>query len=173
MPSANFVVVSSLLFQIFSPPLFPEPTYSEKWASMTLMDYIKSEWVEGDWMVRFLVDKPTGLVDEHDLEDAKNILRQKCWLGLQSRMSESVTRFGALFGWNQHPRWTQCMDLYQEGAKRSNGNTHKKTVTQDGEEWTLLSQLNSLDMKLFAYAKQLFDEQSRMYVSQPIADIPT
>jgi hypothetical protein len=140
---------------------------------MTLMDYIKSDWVEGDWMVRFLVDKPTGQVDEHDLEEAKSILQQKCWVGLQPRMSESVARFGALFGWNRHPQWTQCMDLYQGGKKRSNGNTQKKPVDRNGEEWMLLSQLNSLDMKLFAFAYKLFNDQGRLYFSQPNAEVST
>ena len=140
---------------------------------MTLMDYIKSDWVEGDWMVRFLVGKPTGQVDEHDLEEAKSILQQKCWVGLQPRMSESVARFGKLFGWTGHPRWTQCMDLYQGGKKRSNGNTQKKPVDRDGEEWMLLSQLNSLDMKLFAYAYQLFNDQGRLYFSELNAEVST
>jgi hypothetical protein len=133
---------------------------------MTLMDYIKSDFVESDWMVRFLVGKPTGPVDEHDLDEAKSIVRDKCWIGLQNRMNESVNRFGAIFGWNQHPKWSSCVDEFQGGRKRSNSNAQKLVVSRDREEWDILSQINSLDMKLFAYALQLFNEQSRTYFSQ-------
>jgi hypothetical protein len=134
---------------------------------MTLMDYIKSDYVEGNWMVRFLVGKPTGLVDEHDLDEAKSILRQKCWIGLQTRMSESVDRFGTIFGWNQHPKWSSCLKEFQGGRKRSNSNAQRHVINRDQEEWVLLSQINALDMELFALAHRLFHEQGWTYVPQP------
>ena len=142
-----------------------EPTYNTMWASMTLMDYIQSDFVESDWMVRFLVGKPTGPVDEHDLNEAKSILRDKCWIGLQNRMNESVNRFGAIFRWNQHPKWSSCVDEFQGSRKRSNSNAQKQVVKRDREEWDILAQINALDMKLFAYAHQLYNEQGRMYFS--------
>ena len=121
-----------------------EPTFSSIWASMNLMDYIQSEYVESNWMVRFLVGKPTGFVDEHDLEEAKAILRGKCWIGLQ----------------------TQCKDEFQGGKKRSNKNTQKKVVDRDADEWLLLSQINALDMKLFAHAVDIFHEQYTCFFSR-------
>ncbi|KAI2505910.1 hypothetical protein MHU86_8509 [Fragilaria crotonensis] len=144
-----------------------EPTYDKKWASMTLMDYIKSDYVESNWMVRFLVGKPTGSVDENDLEEAKSILRQKCWIGLQARMRESVDRFGAIFGWTQHPKWSYCVDEFQGGRKRSNSNAQKLVINRDREEWALLSEINALDMELFALAHRLFHEQTWKYFPEP------
>ncbi len=146
--------------------LLIEPTYDVKWASMTLMDYINSDYVESNWMVRFLVGKPTGLVDEHDLDEAKSILREKCWIGLQTRVSESVNRFGAIFGWNQHPKWSSCVDEFQEGRKRSNSNAKKQVINRDRDEWVLLSEINALDMELFAFAHRLFHGQTRKYFPQ-------
>lgn len=134
---------------------------------MTLMDYIKSDYVESNWMVRFLVGKPTGSVDENDLEEAKSILRQKCWIGLQARMRESVDRFGAIFGWTQHPKWSYCVDEFQGGRKRSNSNAQKLVINRDREEWALLSEINALDMELFALAHRLFHEQTWKYFPEP------
>ena len=133
---------------------------------MNLMDYIQSEYVESNWMVRFLVGKPTGFVDEHDLEEAKAILRGKCWIGLQSQMSESIDRFGEIFGWVRLEKWAQCKDEFQGGKKRSNKNTQKKVVDRDADEWLLLSQINALDMKLFAHAVDIFHEQYRCFFSR-------
>lgn len=131
---------------------------------MTLLDYINSDFVESNWMVRFLVGKPEGLVDEHDLEEAKAILRDKCWIGLQRRMDESVQRFGQLFGWNQHPKWQQCIAGF--GKKRSNKNINKKSVDHDSDEWQLLTQINHLDLKLFSYALNLYNEQGNQFFPQ-------
>lgn len=162
------IVHALLSFSLYtSQQVSIEPTYDKKWASMTLMDYIKSDYVEGNWMVRFLVGKPTGSVDENDLEEAKRILRQKCWIGLQARMRESVDRFGAIFGWTQHPKWSYCVDEFQGGRKRSNSNAQKLVINRDREEWALLSEINALDMELFALAHRLFHEQTWKYFPEP------
>jgi hypothetical protein len=129
------------------------------------MDYIKSDFVESNWIVRFLVGKPEGFIDEHDLEEAKSILRAKCWIGLQRRMDESLQRFGQLFGWNQHPKWAQCIDDFS-GKKRSNKNHNKAVVAHDSDEWQLLMEINHLDLKLFSYALRLYDEQGAQFFPQ-------
>jgi hypothetical protein len=147
-----------------------EPTFNSRLAFMTLLEYAQSPFVEGDWMVRYLVGKPTGSVDEHDLEEAKAILQSKCWVGIQYRMVDSLARFGAIYGWNQHPRWSQCLELYRGGKRRSNRNHNKPILPRDSEEWDILAQANQLDMKLFAFAKDLFDEQGETYFSSYKSD---
>ena len=127
------------------------------------MDYINSDIVESNWMVRFLVGKTTGAVDEHDLEEAKKVLRDKCWIGLQVLMAESISRFGRLFGWDQHEKWPKCMETFRGGKVRSNSNTGKKSVPRESDEWMMLTQINALDMKLFAYAHQLYKQQGEQY----------
>jgi len=143
-----------------------EPTYTQQWANMTLMEYIQSNFVESNWMVRFLVGKPEGFIDEHELEAAKQILREKCWIGLQSHMAESIARFGELFHWNLNQKWDLCIDDVRKGKTRSNSNLMKEVVDPNSEEWILLRQLNDLDLKLYHYAKQLYSDQGYMYFPQ-------
>jgi hypothetical protein len=142
-----------------------EPTFNSRLAFMTLMQYAQSPFVEGDWMVRYLVGKPTGPIDEHDLEQAKTILQTKCWVGMQNRMVNSLARFGAIYGWNQLPEWPECLELYRGGKRRSNSNQNKPILSRGSEEWDILAQVNQFDMKLFAFAKDLFEEQGQMYFS--------
>lgn len=144
-----------------------EPTYTSKWANMTLMDYIQSDIVEDNWVVRFLVGKPDGLVDEHDLEEAKRILSDKCWIGLQTRFEEALLRFGELFGWNRLPKWGECIEKYRQGHMRwSNSNPNKVPIDRDGTEWQMLSQINALDLKLFAHAHILYKQQGETFFPQ-------
>jgi len=140
-----------------------EPTYTEQLVNMTLMEYIQSDFMESNWMVRFLVGKPEGFIDEHELEAAKQILREKCWIGLQSNLADSIGRFGKLFQWNLNPKWDLCMEDLRAGKTRSNSNPMKKVVDPNSDEWLLLRQLNDLDMKLYHYAQHLYSNQGFLY----------
>mmetsp|Transcript_16726 Transcript_16726/g.25274 ORF Transcript_16726/g.25274 Transcript_16726/m.25274 type:complete len:178 (+) Transcript_16726:593-1126(+) len=143
-----------------------EPTYSEEWASMTLMEYIQSDHVESNWMVRFLVGKPEGLVDEHDLEEAKRILLDKFWIGLQPRFAESVQRFGFLFDWKANPNWNACYADVEAGKNRANSNSAKEHVDIESTEWAMLREVNELDLKLYVYANELYQQQGATYFPQ-------
>jgi len=143
-----------------------EPTYKEEWASMTLMEYIESDHVESNWMVRFLVGKPEGLIDEHDLEEAKRILLEKFWVGLQSNMVESLKRFGFLFDWKAHQKWNSCFADFEAGKNRANSNSEKGQIDQNSEEWVMLREINELDLKLFTFARHVYEAQGSIYFPQ-------
>ena len=49
-------------------------------------------------MVRSLVNKLEGPLDPDDVKIAKEILNQKCLVGLMDRMEYSVVQFHAYFG---------------------------------------------------------------------------
>jgi hypothetical protein len=142
-----------------------EPTFNSIWASMTLLEYAQSPYAERNWMVQMLVGKTSDMIDEHDLEEAKKILRNKIWVGLQDRMHESLVRLGAVYGWNQFPKWEVCLKGVQEGKWMSNKNHNKPIVTRESEAWDLLAQINNLDMKLFHFAESLFDQQDELVYS--------
>ena len=112
-----------------------------------------------------LVGKTAEMLNEHDLEEAKKILRNKIWVGLQNRMHDSFVRFGAIYGWDQNPNWEVCLKEVQEGKWMSNKNHNKPVVTRESEAWDILAQINHLDMKLFHFAESLFDQQDELVYS--------
>jgi hypothetical protein len=131
---------------------------------MTLLEYAQSYFAERNWMVQMLVGKTAEMLDEHDLEEAKKILRSKIWVGLQDRMNESLVRLGLIYGWNRNPKWNHCLKEVREGKWMSNKNPSKPVLTRESEEWDILAQINHLDMKLFYFAESLFSEQSEFFV---------
>jgi len=141
-----------------------ERTYAEKsWANMTLAEYASSDFVESNWMVRFLVDKPEGMINEHDLEEAKRIIRERTWVGLQTSLLESITKFGKLFGWVRHEKWSQCVEKVIN--KPSNHNRHPP-IDPTSDEWYSIQAANALDMKLWAYVHQIYNQQKQIDVQK-------
>jgi hypothetical protein len=139
-----------------------EPTFNSELTSMTLLEYTQSYFVERNWMVQMLVGKTAELLNEHDLEEAKKILRNKIWLGMQDRMYESLIRLGIIYGWNQNPNWSVCLKEVQEGKWISNKNHGKPVLTRESEEWDILAQIDDLDLKLYHFAESLFDQQGEL-----------
>mmetsp|Transcript_20475 Transcript_20475/g.25114 ORF Transcript_20475/g.25114 Transcript_20475/m.25114 type:complete len:410 (+) Transcript_20475:132-1361(+) len=144
-----------------------EKSYDPSFANLSLDEFIKGGHVPGNWMVRNLIGK--SVVDGSDLNNAKWILRNKCWIGLQHEYYDSVLRFGHVFGWdnNEHNnfgRWNSCMGKLKKGQFIKNTNTHS-AYDEKSDEWRYLLQINSLDMELYVYALQLYQEQKDKYFS--------
>ena len=137
-----------------------EPTYSASLANTTLLEYAKSPDLECNWMVRFLVDKPEGAIDEHDLEQAKRLVQDKCLVGLQTEMAFSLRMFGQVFGWDQHEKWNQCMGTLHTTS--SNNHLHP-AIDPRSEERDILRGANMLDMKLWAFVHEIYHQQKQQY----------
>merc|ERR1719491_272239 len=111
-------------------------------------------------MVRSLVNKMEGYLNMDDLALAKEILRKKFLIGLLSEKHESMKRFEIFFGWTSlalKPGVADCEERLLSWGW-SNKNKHPK-VEPDSKAYKLIKSKNELDIQLYEYAKQLFDEQ--------------
>lgn len=133
-----------------------EPTFSKKLEKInTLEDYAVSEFAEDNWMVRFLTNKMTEKVTHKELAIAKEIIKQKCLVGLLNDMEESVKRFNKYFGFST--KNDKCIEnLLKLGG--SNKNIHKGKE-EGGGGWRILRSNNLLDLELYDYVLQLYEEQ--------------
>ena len=137
-----------------------EPTYHDEWKNMTLSDYIKSDYLEHDWMVRNLVGKYSELLDDVDLENAKEIVSNHIWVGLITEMKESINRFGAIYRWNEKPQWQGCIESFAHHG--SNKHDHPEIDTRS-KEWKLLQAANFYDIQLYVHAVNVFEEQRQYF----------
>lgn len=114
-------------------------------------------------MVRSLVNKLEGPLDPDDVKIAKEILNQKCLIGLMDRMEESVLRFHEYFGFDNDAALNCALDQYTSKAKGSRTeeqNSHSHPLLDPkGETYKLLAKKNRLDIVLYEHAVRLFDEQ--------------
>ena len=142
-----------------------EPTYDPSLAYISIEMYARSKRAEHNWLVRFLSSELDGdLTDEH-LAIAKEVLSQKCLVGLLHRKEESFHRFEQYFGWVSKSKiQTDCRNrLLQWGW--SNKHSHPE-VEVGSVVWDLLSKENSYDMKLYHFARTLFADQARLFESE-------
>ncbi|KAL7482555.1 hypothetical protein ACHAW6_008232 [Cyclotella cf. meneghiniana] len=123
-------------------------------------------------------------LNRNDLDVAKEILRRKCLVGLIDEKSESFKRFEKFFGWNAEVR-RDSLVLFggEDTAQRAQADKWRKEIVKDEEckdrllhynwekkhkhptpeeselPYKLLEAKNRFDIELYAYARQLFDEQ--------------
>mmetsp|Transcript_15627 Transcript_15627/g.18160 ORF Transcript_15627/g.18160 Transcript_15627/m.18160 type:complete len:480 (+) Transcript_15627:60-1499(+) len=140
-----------------------EPTFSESLKNIkTIEDYAISEFAEDNWMVRFLTNKMTEMVTRDDLAVAKEILRRKILIGLVIDVRSAIERFMNYFGWDYNSLTSeqqQCLN--QSFMNGSNRNTHEM-IEEDTMGWRILRANSLLDLELYDYALQLYEEQGRM-----------
>lgn len=142
-----------------------EPTYNPIYATWSIDDYVNSPLVEGNWMVRSLVNKLEGPLDPDDVNVAKEILHRKCLVGLVDRMEESVVRFHAYFSFDNDVALQCALRQYtskEEGSRTEEQNSHSHPeLDTKGETYAILAKKNMLDIDLYNYATELFDEQGK------------
>lgn len=140
-----------------------EPTFSERLKKIeSIEDYAISEFAEDNWMVRFLTNKMTQMLTQDDLNVAKEILRRKVIVGLVLDVRGAVERYFSYFGWDYNtlnPEQQNCLNKYL--ATGSNQNAHD--IVEEGTMgWRILRANNLLDLELYDYVLQLYEEQGKM-----------
>jgi hypothetical protein len=142
-----------------------EPTYDPSLAYVSIEMYARSQRAEHNWAVRFLSNELVRNVNERHLQMAKEVLRQKCLIGLLDDKAESFMRFSQYFGW--HPKTKDQTDCRDRLLNWGWSNKHAHPEVEEGSiVWELLYKKNSLDMELYEYAKELFQEQAAMFQSK-------
>lgn len=145
-----------------------EPTYNPELASMTIEEYAYSPLCESNWMVRSLVNKMEGPLEPTDIAIAKAIIRRKCIVGLLDEMDETIHRFHAFFGFGDDEALTCALQNFAvAGGSQTNSHKHAK-LDPNGETWQVIAGKNRLDMILFEYALELWQEQGEWMKNENI-----
>ena len=137
-----------------------ERHYAPETKGWTIEQYVSSKHHDRDWMVRALVGKMSGEIDEHDLEVAKLFLKRKVLIGLTAKLEESVIRFDQYFGFDTTEETSQCQSELMAGG--SNSHAHPK-VAPGSSGWNAFAEFNKFDVQLYDYAVALFVEQSKLF----------
>ena len=135
--------------------------------SMTLEEYIKSPYVEDNWMVRVLSnEREDELKDEH-LDLAKQILGRKCIVGFADDFEESIRRFVKYFHWEESKskeEVEECKEELHVAKLVESGDfteaPHNNKDELGDEVKAILREKNKFDLKLYEYARGLYNTQS-------------
>ena len=122
---------------------------------------------DNEHMVKKLAGKRMNdVVNEEDLQLAMRTLKSRFVVGLMDNMEESIHRFNTILGIDETSETSrECMDQYfGHGSLKSNSNSHPK-ATDGSELWIALAEQNPLDIKLYEFIVQLFEEQRELIES--------
>jgi len=140
--------------------------------NMSLLEYINSDYLESNFMVRNLINKKTEILSRDDIEAAKQILAKKFLVGLSDKMSETMERIRLYFDWQaaDHMRlgmMHRAEDCKAQYLKESHVQSHKvdyNPLDESSEEWQILWKKNWADLALYEYVSEvLFKEQGLMF----------
>jgi len=134
-----------------------ERSYRKEWMQLSFTQYVNSDQYMDSWMVRQLTGTmPWVKLNENHLYRAKEILKQKIFVGIMSEMDETLRQFKAHFGWEETTPY--CAYNYLHSTP-TNANGHGPMQGgRGGKTW---------NMSLYHYALELFAEQRMRYPAPP------
>lgn len=134
-----------------------------QFASMTIEQFYEAGYAENNWMTRFLTNELTkGELTEEDLNIAKEVLRQKCLIGLLEEKGETFDRFQKYFGWRpKNGSEEECLAKKLEWAWPMK---HRHPpVEKESNAYELIRAQNMFDLQLYEYATELFKQQEQLF----------
>lgn len=136
------------------------PGYDPRILSMSLTNWAQSNLHVPNAMLASLLGIPSNPMGwtEMDLMVAKNLLRTKARIGLLERKTESLQRFLAGQGKSASGA-RECQERLLDYAWTTK--IHHDPVGAKSDAFQLLVHSNSLDIRLYDYAKYLFELQGR------------
>mmetsp|Transcript_17000 Transcript_17000/g.36631 ORF Transcript_17000/g.36631 Transcript_17000/m.36631 type:complete len:362 (+) Transcript_17000:104-1189(+) len=147
-----------------------ERTYNPNWKNMDIADWAKKVNNDNNNMVKKLAGKRMNAhVSEEDLDIAMRTIKRRFIVGRMDEMEESIHRFNTVIGIDEsEDESKKCMDkFFGHDAEKKNTNSHPK-VEEGSPAWRILAKTNALDMRLYDYILQLFDEQKEIIESYTI-----
>lgn len=144
-----------------------ERTYHPAWKNVTVLQFAKNKNRDNNFMVKKLAGKKmNAAVGEEDLLLAMATLSQRFVVGLTNRMEESMRRFNVVLGIDEQETGNiRCMDeFFGHGEQRKNANPHPQ-VKKGSPAWKAFAAKNALDIRLYAYILELFEEQTDLIAS--------
>jgi len=144
-----------------------DPGYDPRMATMDLAAYAKLLLTGDDslaslqlyrmsnWLTRSLsFAGPHEVLTDRHLEEATLVLQERCFVGLFSEVEESMKRFQQVLA-IKAPDQTAMDSCFKNYASQA----LVPLVTPDTQEWDLLAQINSFDIRLYENAKRIFAQQ--------------
>ena len=139
-------------------------------ANVPLIDWARGKGgIENNWMVRYLVNQIEG---DFALDLAKIVLKRKFLIGFLEEKEESIKRFQSFFGWEKSDDSRAKTEAQSFCVSRIldngiNTNSDRYHIPKKGtQEYSLIAHQNQFDIKLYNYAKELFDEQTSQFGSE-------
>lgn len=137
---------------------------------VTLEEYAKGQGIENNWMTRYLSGQMEGELTKEKLEQAKVVLRRKFLIGFVDDFQESIYRVLNYNGWEYSAEETEALNqqicLESVAKVGSNQNDDYQMPKRGSQAHALLSWQTQYDMKLYEYAKELFDKQTKIWGSK-------
>jgi len=131
--------------------------------NISLEEYAKKKQKNHNQIVKTFAGRGSNdSASEEDLQLAKRTIRKRFIVGLYDEMEESVHRFNAVLGIDEDDTNNKkCMDnFFHDSEVNEDKNSERyEEVDENSEAYQILASNNELDLKLYKFVTDLFNEQ--------------
>jgi len=133
---------------------------------ISLEDYAHGNGIENNWMVRYLTNVMEGELKQDHVTQAKKIISKKFLIGFLEDLEETIIRLMKYNAWSfdeeKEEEQKECIsNKLKDHVEREHEMPKKGTQTH-----TYLSWQTQYDFKLYEFAKQLYEIQTKQYGSK-------
>jgi hypothetical protein len=146
-----------------------DPNFDTQLATMSIDDYVDSNKLLDNFITRSLLNlDQSASITSDDVAMAKAILRQKFIIGIFEWYEASISRFEKYLGWwDQYNVETdvivnQCH--FDEVKLHGNDAGWNPDVLAGSPTWNKFVIRSWADVELYTYAKNLYSEQSLLFI---------
>mmetsp|Transcript_61231 Transcript_61231/g.73647 ORF Transcript_61231/g.73647 Transcript_61231/m.73647 type:complete len:369 (-) Transcript_61231:20-1126(-) len=136
-----------------------DKNYNIAVAGMALEGYVNSDYANNNWLTRHLIGKEKGVLSEENLEMAKAILREKVLVLLVDDVHEHISyRLRMYFGSSgidMGGKWDCISKMVHDHYE----DFEFPMIAKKTHEYSMLSRNNNFDLRLFHYARYLYEHQ--------------
>jgi len=136
--------------------------YNAALSGMNLEGYVNSDYASNNWLTRHLLGKETDTIIDKDLEAAKAILREKVLVMLVEDTEEATSyRLRHYFG-SSGKDMGSTWDCIGNLVRDRYDNFDFPEIKKNTHEYAMLTRNNNFDIKLYRYARYLYEHQRVM-----------
>jgi hypothetical protein len=132
--------------------------------TLTLAQYASKNFYVDNWVTRQLTGTlPHETLEQRHVDQAKNILAAKFFVGIYEHMDETMRQLKAFYNWKALEGQEYCVTDLIHGANPNFQKTYRGKPARGSNDWAFVADVEKWDMELYYFALEVFSKQGRIW----------
>jgi hypothetical protein len=130
----------------------------------TLAQYVSKNYFIDNWNTRQLTGTlPHEPLTQSHMEQAKNILAAKFFVGIYEHLDETMRQLKAFYKWKALEGEEYCVSDLIHGSNPKFQKTWRGKPARGSNDWAFVANVEKWDMELYYFGLEMFSKQGRIW----------
>jgi hypothetical protein len=130
----------------------------------TLAQYVSKNYYIDNWVTRQLTGTlPHEQLEQRHVDQAKNILAAKFFVGIYEHMDETMRQLKAFYEWKALEGQEYCVTDLIHGSHPKFQKTYRGRPARGSNDWMYVANIERYDMELYYFGLEVFSKQGRIW----------